>query len=426
MGTGQAAPAESILYGVSDSESSGSRSAITIDDVLAAQRRITPHIVVTPCLHSRTLSALTSAELWIKFENLQFTASFKERGALNHLLQLGPAARARGVCTMSAGNHGQAVAYHAQQLGIPATIVMPRHTPFVKVEHTRGHGAEVVLHGETLAEASAHAQQLTRQRELTFVHPYDDARVIAGQGTVALEMLAATAELDMLVVPIGGGGLIAGMAVAARHLAPAIDIIGVQTDAYPSMPAALRGEDALCSGSTLAEGIAVKAAGVLTREIVRALVHDIVLVSEADIERAIALLLNVEKTVAEGAGAAALAAVLSQPERFRDRRVGLVLSGGNIDPRLLASVIMRELVREHRIVTLRIPILDQPGSLSHITHVVGEAGGNILDVFHRRMSIGVPAKSASLELSFEARDPAHAERVTAALRAAGYKVLAPE
>jgi threonine dehydratase len=409
---------------VSDSKSpGGSRSAITFDDVRAAQQRIAPHIAVTPCLHSRTLSTLTGTQLWIKFENLQFTASFKERGALNHLLQLTPEERERGVCTMSAGNHGQAVAYHAQQLGIPATIVMPLHTPFVKVEHTRGHGAEVVLHGETLAEASTQARELTRRRGLTFVHPYDDARVMAGQGTVAMEMLAAAPALDTLVVPIGGGGLISGMAIAARALAPEIHIIGVQTSSYPSMPAALRGEEAHCGGNTLAEGIAVKAAGVLTREVVRALVHDILLVSEAEIECAVALLLNVEKTVAEGAGAAALAALLSQPERFRDRRVGIVLSGGNIDPRLLASVIMRELVREHRIVTLRIPVPDQPGSLSHITHVVGEEGGNILDVFHRRMSTGVPAKSATLELSFEARDPVHAQRVTAAIRAAGYDVL---
>jgi threonine dehydratase len=412
---------------VGDLNPARERLAITADDVRAAQRRITPHISLTPCLLSRTLSALTGATLWIKFENLQFTASFKERGALNHLLQLSPSERLRGVCTMSAGNHGQAVAYHAQQLGIPAMIVMPWHTPFVKVEHTRSHGAEVVLYGETLLDASAHAQQLTRERGLTFVHPYDDPRVIAGQGTVALEMLADAPELDMLVVPIGGGGLIAGMAVAAQAIAPNIEVIGVQTEGYPSMSAALRGEEVRCAGNTLAEGIAVKAAGALTREVVRAYVRDIVLVSEAELEYAVALLLNVEKTVAEGAGAAALAAILSQPERFRDRRIGLVLSGGNIDPRLLASVIMRELVREHRIVTLRIPVPDQPGSLSHITRVIGEEGGNILEVFHRRLTTGVPAKSASLELSFEARDPAHAQRVIAAIRTAGYEVsLLPE
>jgi threonine dehydratase len=426
-------PRRSILAGVATAPRPGisapagadqrppAAPCITLDDIEAARRRIADALTVTPCLHSRTLSELTGAQLYIKFENLQFTASFKERGALNRLLLLSPAECARGVCTMSAGNHGQAVAYHAHRLGIPATIVMPRHTPFVKVEHTRSHGAEVILYGDTLTEASAHAQHVMSQRGLTFVHPYDDRDVMAGQGTVALEMLEAAPELDMLVVPIGGGGLIAGVAVAARALSPGIDIVGVQTSTYPSMPAALRGEDAVCRGNTIAEGIAVKSAGVLTREIVRALVHDIVLVSESELECAIALLLNVEKTVAEGAGAAALAAVLSQPERYRGRKVGLILSGGNIDPRLLASVIMRELVREQRIVTLRIPIVDQPGTLAQITHVVGDEGGNILDVFHRRLSMDVPAKSATLELSFEARDTRHAQQVIAALRDAGFE-----
>jgi threonine dehydratase len=393
---------------------------ISIDDVRAAQERISDQLYATPCLHSRTLSQLTGAQLYIKFENLQFTASFKERGALNRLLQLTPAERERGVCTMSAGNHGQAVAYHAHRLGIPATIVMPRHTPFVKVEHTRSHGAEVVLYGDTLSEAFEHAQGIQQARQLTFVHPYDDRAVMAGQGTLAIEMLATAPQLDVLVVPIGGGGLISGIAVAARALKPDIELIGVQTESYPSMPAALRGDDAVCQGNTIAEGIAVKTAGRLTREVVRELVHDIVLVSETDLERSIALLLNVEKTVAEGAGAAALAAVLAQPERYQGRQVGLVLSGGNIDPRLLASVIMRELVRAQRIVTLRIPIPDQPGALARVTQVVGEHGGNILDVFHRRLSTNVPAKSATLELSFEARDARHAEGVVAGIRAAGF------
>jgi threonine dehydratase len=394
--------------------------SISMDDVRAAQARISDQLYATPCLHSRTLSELTGAQLYIKFENLQFTASFKERGALNRLLQLTPAERERGVCTMSAGNHGQAVAYHAHRLGIPATIVMPRHTPFVKVEHTRSHGAQVVLYGDTLSEASEHAHGIMHARRLVFVHPYDDAAVMAGQGTIAIEMLAAAPRLEVLVVPIGGGGLISGMAVAVRALKPGIELVGVQTQSYPSMPAALRGEDAVCQGNTIAEGIAVKSAGRLTREVVRELVRDIVLVSESDLERSIALLLNVEKTVAEGAGAAALAAVLAQPERYRGRQVGLVLSGGNIDPRLLASVIMRELVRAQRIVTLRIPIPDQPGALARVTQVVGEHGGNILDVFHRRLSTNVPAKSATLELSFEARDARHAESVVAAIRAAGF------
>jgi threonine dehydratase len=394
---------------------------ISMEDVRAAQQRICAALYATPCLHSRTLSQLTGAQLYIKFENLQFTASFKERGALNRLLQLTPAERERGVCTMSAGNHGQAVAYHAQRLGIPATIVMPRHTPFVKVEHTRSHGAEVVLYGDTLSEASEHAQAIMNARALIFVHPYDDCAVMAGQGTIALEMLAAAPQLEALVVPIGGGGLISGMAVAGRALKPALELVGVQTESYPSMPSALRGQEAVCQGNTIAEGIAVKSAGRLTREVVRELVHDIVLVSESDLERSIALLLNVEKTVAEGAGAAALAAVLAQPERYRGRHVGLVLTGGNIDPRLLASVIMRELVRAQRIVTLRIPIPDQPGALARVTQVVGEQGGNILDVFHRRLSTNVPAKSATLELSFEARDAQHAQSVVAAIRSAGFE-----
>jgi threonine dehydratase len=393
---------------------------ISMQDVLAAQERIGDQLCSTPCLHSRTLSELTGAQIYIKFENLQFTASFKERGALNRLLQLTTAERLRGVCTMSAGNHGQAVAYHAHRLGIPATIVMPRHTPFVKVEHTRSHGAEVVLYGETLDEAFEHALGIIAARQLILVHPYDDPAVMAGQGTLAIEMLASVPQLEVLVVPIGGGGLISGIAVASRELKPSLELVGVQTESYPSMRAALRGEEAHCTGNTIAEGIAVKSAGRLTREVVRELVREIVLVSEADLESAIGLLLNVEKTVAEGAGAAGLAAVLAQPQRYRGRHVALVLSGGNIDPRLLASVIMRELVRAQRIVTLRIPIPDQPGLLSRVTQVVGDYGGNILDVFHRRLSTNVPAKSATLELSFEARDARHAQSVIAAIRAAGF------
>jgi threonine dehydratase len=392
-----------------------------VGDVRAAAERIAEHVVLTPCLHARTLSELLGVRLYLKFENLQFTASFKERGALNRLLLLDALERARGVCTMSAGNHGQALAYHAHRLGVPATIVMPCNTPFVKIEQTRSHGAEVVLHGTTLSEASERAQQIIAAREMTFVPPYDDHAVMAGQGTVALEMLAAAPDIDMLVVPIGGGGLIAGMAVAATAVAPGIRIIGVQSADYPSMVAALRGEEAVCQGTTIAEGIAVKAAGRLTREVVRALVEDIQLVSESEFERAIALLLNVEKTVTEGAGAAALAALLATPERYRGRTVGLVLTGGNIDPRLLASVIMRELVREQRIVTLRIPIVDQPGALARVTQVVAGLGGNILDVFHRRLSPSLPAKSAALELSFEGRDAQHAAAIVAAVRAAGFE-----
>jgi threonine dehydratase len=399
---------------------------LTYELVREAQSRLGGQISTTPCLHSRTLSALSGAELYLKFENLQFTASFKERGALNRLLRLTSAQQRGGVCAMSAGNHGQAVAYHAHRLGIPATIVMPVTTPFVKVEHTRSHGAEVVLHGQTLVESFDFAQRLRNERGLTFVHPYDDVDVMAGQGTIAIEMLAAVPALDSLVVPIGGGGLIAGISVAARALSPGIELIGVQADSYPSMSAALRGAEAECRANTIAEGIAVKSAGVITREIVRALVGDILLVSESDLEYGIALLLNVEKTVVEGAGAASLAAVLSQPERFRGRKVGIVLSGGNIDSRLLASVIMRELVREKRLVTLHIPIADQPGVLASVTRIVGEVGGNILDVYHRRMSMNMPAKSAMLELSFEARDAQHAEIIIKAIRDAGFEVsIAP-
>jgi threonine dehydratase len=298
---------------------------------------------------------------------------------------------------------------------------MPCNTPFVKIEQTRSHGAEVVLHGETLSEASERARQIIAAREMTFVPPYDDPAVIAGQGTVALEMLASAPDLEMLLVPVGGGGLIAGMAIAARDVSPAIRVVGVQSENYPSMAAALRGEEAVCRGSTIAEGIAVKTPGRLTREVVRALVEDIQLVGESEFERAIALLLNVEKTVTEGAGAAALAALLATPERYRGRTLGLVLTGGNIDPRLLASVIMRELVREQRIVTLRIPIVDQPGALARVTQVVAGLGGNILEVFHRRLSPNLPAKSAALDLSFEGRDAQHAATIVAAVRAAGFE-----
>jgi threonine dehydratase len=401
--------------------------AISLQDVRAAQQRIADQLEPTPCRRSRTLSKLTGTELYLKFENLQFTASFKERGALNRLLQLSDDERRRGVCAMSAGNHGQAVAYHARRLGIPATIVMPIQTPFVKVEHTRAHGARVVLAGGSLEEAFAQAQRLTSAEGLIFVHPYDDPLIMAGAGTVALELLAFAPNLEAILVPIGGGGLISGIAIAAKAVSPEIEIYGVQTRNYPSMVAALRGEEQIGRGDTLAEGIAVKAAGKLTRLIVRDFVDDIMLVDESELERAVALLLNVEKTVTEGAGAAALAALLAQPERFRGRRVGLVVSGGNIDPRLLASVIMRELVREQRVVTLRIPIVDQPGVLARVSQIIGEQGGNIIDVLHRRLSLNLSAKSATLELTFEARDAPHAQTIVAAIRETGFdpSVLPP-
>jgi len=393
--------------------------APTVADVHAAAERIRGQVVATPCLHSRTLSALTGAEIHVKFENFQFTASFKERGALNALLQLDARARRRGVITVSAGNHGQAVACHARRLGIPATVVMPRHTPFVKVEHTRAHGAEVVLEGEALAQSFQHARGLAAAGRLAFVHPFDDADVIAGQGTVALEMLDSAPSLDALVVPVGGGGLIAGMAIAAKARDRRPEIVGVQSSSYPSMRAALHGRAIAGERNTIAEGIAVKSAGRLTRRIVRRLVDTVEVVGEPELERALTLFLNVEKTVAEGAGAAALAAVLADPGRYRGRKVGLVLSGGNIDPNLLASVIVRDLVRQKRIVGMRMTMPDRPGYLARISQIVADLGANVLQVDHRRLSVSLPARSATLELTFEARSAAHAEEVVAALRRAG-------
>jgi len=392
---------------------------VTLDDVLAAAERITGAVERTPSARSHTLSAVLGTGVVVKFENFQFTASFKERGALNALLQLDARARRRGVVTVSAGNHGQAVACHARRLGIPATVVMPRHTPFVKVEHTREHGAEVVLAGEALAQSFEHARGLAAKRRLTLVHPFDDADVIAGQGTVALEMLDAAPAIDTLIVPVGGGGLIAGVAIAAKALNPRLEIIGVQSASYPSMRAALHGRAISGERNTIAEGIAVKSAGRLTRRIVRRLVDSVEVVGEPELERALTLYLNVEKTVAEGAGAAALAAVLADPDRYRGRKVGLVLSGGNIDPNLLASVIVRDLVRQQRIVSMRMTMPDRPGCLARISQIVAELGANVLQVDHRRLSVSLPARSATLELTFEARSAVHSEEVVAALRQAG-------
>jgi threonine dehydratase len=393
---------------------------ISLHDIETAAGRLQGRLVHTPFLPCRVLSQITGARLFVKFENHQFTASFKERGALNKLLELDAVAKSRGVALMSAGNHAQGVAFHAQQLGIPATVVMPRATPTVKVESTRAHGAEVILAGDSLADAAAEAARVTAERGLTFIHPYDDPAVMAGQGTVALEMLAAQPGLDALVVPIGGGGLIAGVATAVKALSPRTEVIGVQAALYPSMPRALAGESDAGGGNTIAEGIAVKYAGQLTREVVRARVDDILLVEEADIERAIALYLNVEKTVAEGAGAAALAAVLAHGDRFRGRTVGLILSGGNIDPRLLASVLMRELVREQRVVTIRFPVADQPGLLAKVTAAMSSAGANILEIQHFRTLLATPAKEADVQLTFEARDSGHALAVVDAVRQAGF------
>ncbi|PWR23402.1 threonine ammonia-lyase [Zavarzinia compransoris] len=396
--------------------------AITIADIHAAAAALAGQIIATPCAEARTLSQITGARLFLKFENHQFTASFKDRGACNKLQSLGAEERKAGVIAMSAGNHAQGVAYHAARLGIPATIVMPRTTPFVKVRQTRDHGARVVLEGEMLAGAFAAAQRIAADKGLVMIHPFDDPFVIAGQGTVGLEMLAAVPDLEVLVVPIGGGGLIAGIATAAKTLNPAIRVIGVEAALYPSMYNALRGTAEVCGGMTIAEGIAVKEAGQLTRAIARDLVDDILLVTEADLERAIGLLLAIEKTVVEGAGAAGLAAVMAHPALFAGRRTGIVLSGGNIDPRLLGEVIRRNLVREGRIAGLRVQISDSPGTLATIATLVGEAGGNILDVSHQRLFLDVPVKNTDLDLVIETRDAEHLAEIIARIEAAGYPV----
>jgi len=395
---------------------------VSLADIERAADLLRGHINQTPCSPSRTLSKICGCEIWVKFENLQFTASFKERGALNRLSALSPEERDRGVIAMSAGNHAQGVAYHAGRLGIPATIVMPAGTPFIKVEHTENFGAKVILHGDSLAESQAEAQRLATELGSVFVPPYDDPFIIAGQGTIGLEMLAAVPDLEVLVVPVGGGGLISGIAVAAKAIKPSIEVIGVQVASYPTMWQALRGEAPVAGGETIAEGIAVKNVGVMTLEIIKALVSDILLVEDAQVEQAVALFLSVEKTVAEGAGAAGLAAVLAFPERFAGRKVGLVLCGGNIDSRLLAQVIMRQLVHEGRIVSLRISISDRPGALGRIATLVGEAGGNIIEALHQRLFTTANIKAAELELTVECRSPRHAKRVVQSLEENGFPV----
>jgi threonine dehydratase len=389
------------------------------DDIRQAARRIAGQVEVTPFLHSRTLSQIVQAEVWLKFENLQFTASFKERGALNRLCTLSGQERARGVIAVSAGNHAQGVAFHAQRMGIPTVIVMPRFSPSVKVERTRGFGAEVILAGDTFDDARLEAEQLARSRGLTMVHPYDDVDVIAGQGTIGAEMLTAQPDLQCLCVAVGGGGLISGVAVAARSVRPDIEIVGVQTDRFPAMYAALRGVTMPCANATLAEGIAVKSPGGLTTEIVRRLVDDIVLVSEGDIEHAIVLLLEIEKTVVEGAGAASLAALIREPGRFRGRRVGLILSGGNIEPMVLADIIERGMVRAGRLARIRVTIRDVPGELARAAAIVGQVGANIEEVGHQRAFTTLPAMNAELEMELQTRGPEHIEQVLQALRAAG-------
>lgn len=394
---------------------------MTLQDIEAARDIIAGNVLRTPMLPAPKLSAITGAQVFVKYENLQVTNAFKERGALVKLMSLDKAERARGVIAMSAGNHAQAVAYHAARLGIPATIVMPIATPNVKVAATRGFGAEVVLHGDTLVEATARAEALSVERGLVWVHPFDDAKVIAGQGTIALEMLDEVPDLDVLVIPVGGGGLISGCAIAARGRKPSIEVIGVESAFYPAMVNALDGNDRACGGATLAEGIAVKHVGKLTLPIVRALVSDILLIEEALLERAVSLFLTHQKTMAEGAGAAGLAALLKDPARFKGRKVGLILSGGNIDPRILTSVMVRELERESRIVAFRLTIPDQPGVLGKIATKIGQLDANILAVEHKRLFLDVPAKGAKLDVTLETRDAAHGEAVRAALDAEGYQ-----
>jgi threonine dehydratase len=398
----------------------------TLDDVRAAAARIAGVVERTPTRHSTTLSEIAGCEIYLKFENLQFTSSFKERGALNKLLSLTPEQRRRGVAAMSAGNHAQGVAYHAGRLGIPATIVMPEFTPFIKVKHTKNFGAKVVLEGSSLSDSFERARRIADSEGLTFVHPYDDPAIVAGTGTISLEMLADFPEIDTLVVPIGGGGLISGIALAAKALKPSVRIYGVQTKAYPSMYDVIKGEDLPCSGQSMAEGIAVKAPGALTQRIVRANVEDIFLVGEDEIEHSVAALLEIEKTVVEGAGAASFAAVAGNPAVFKGRKVGVILSGGNIDMRLLSNVILREMTREGRLFFVSIEIDDKPGVLARIASLVGEAGGNILDVSHNRMIMESSAKSAALGMLIEGRDSEHATEIRAHLEGAGFAIKARE
>jgi len=394
---------------------------IALADIEAARRVIAGVVLRTPMLPAPKLSALTGAEVYVKYENLQVTNSFKDRGALVKLASLSDAERARGVITMSAGNHAQAVAYHAQRLRIPATIVMPVTTPFVKIAATRSYGAEVVLHGETVAEAQSRCEQIQSQRGLLLVHPYDDPRIIAGQGTIALEMLEDVHDLDILVFPVGGGGLIAGNVIAARCKSRSIEVVGAESALYPSIWNALHNESRPIGGSTLAEGIAVKNVGKLTLPIIRDLVSEIILVDEVQLERAVNAYLTLQKTMAEGAGAAGLAAMLARPELFKRKKVGLVLCGGNIDARVVASIMVRELERENRIVSFRLTIPDRPGVLGIIATRLGTLGANILEVDHRRLFLDVPAKGAKLDVTVETRDAAHAEEIMRALAADGYQ-----
>jgi threonine dehydratase len=395
---------------------------LTLNDIRMAHDRIRDSIVATPTLHSKTLSQLTGANIYLKFENLQFTAAYKERGALNALLQLSPEALKRGVIAASAGNHAQGLSYHGTRLGAPVTIVMPKTTPTVKIMQTEAVGGKVVLEGEKFDDAYKHARLLEKELGLTFVHPFDDPKVAAGQGTVALEMLEAVPDLDMLVVPIGGGGLLSGMGTAARGLKPDIGLVGVQAELYPSMYALLNDKQMPCEGDTLAEGIAVKVPGEFTSQVIRGLVDDIVLVSEPQLETAVSLLLQIEKTVVEGAGAAGLAAVMANPEMFRGRNVGIVLCGGNIDTRLLANVLLRDLARSGRLARLRITLQDRPGALFKVMKLFNDHNVNIIEIYHQRIFTTLPAKGLITDIECEARDADQLQRLIDDLRRTGYRV----
>ncbi len=395
---------------------------LTLDHVRAAHDRIRDSIVATPTLHSQTLSKLTGANIFLKFENLQFTAAYKERGALNAILLLSEEQRSKGVIAASAGNHAQGLSYHGTRLGIPVTIVMPVPTPTVKVMQTESVGGKVVLFGETFDDAYKHARQLEAEQGLTFVHPFDDPNVAAGQGTVALEMLESIPSLDMLVVPIGGGGLLSGMGTVARTLKPDIGLIGVQAELYPSMYALLNNLQMPCEGDTLAEGIAVKMPGAFTSEVIRELVDEIVLVNEAQLETAVSLLLQIEKTVVEGAGAAGLAAVMAHPEKFAGKNVGVVLCGGNIDTRLLANVLLRDLARSGRLARLRLTLQDRPGALYKVMRLFNEHNVNIIEIYHQRIFTTLPAKGLITDIECEARDANQLQGLVDGLNDAGYKV----
>ena len=396
-------------------------ATLTFEQVRQAARRLHGEVVDTPCLASRTLGGMAGCEVFLKFENHQFTASFKERGALNKMAQLSAHERRRGVLTVSAGNHAQGVAYHAQRMAMPALIVMPRFAPSVKVERTRGFGAEVVLEGDTFDDARAHGLLMARERDLTVVHPYDDLDVAAGQGTIALEMLAQQPSIDTLIVAIGGGGLISGMATAARAIRPGIEVVGVQTERFPAVWNAVHGEHRECAGATIADGIGVKSPGALTLPIILDRVDDVVLVGEDDIEQAILLLLEIEKTVVEGAGAVGLAALLRHRERFQGRHVGLVLCGGNIEPLVLAEIIQRGMVKSGRLARLRLDVRDVPGALADVATLLGRLGANIDEVQHQRAFTMLSVERAQLEVVVQTRDVAHIEQVLQALRGRGYR-----